>query len=618
MPRRIHLLDELVANQIAAGEVVERPASIAKELAENALDAGARRIVVAVENGGRSLVRVTDDGWGMGRDDALLCLERHATSKVRTPSDLNAIGTMGFRGEAMPSIASVSHMKIRTRERGSLSGTEVKIAGGRIESVSEAGMPEGTEVEVRRLFYNTPARRKFLRTEATETAQIEHLLQVLALGNPSVGWTLLVDGRTAWSVPPVEEPARRIKDLRGAEFFASLLPIEAAREPYCLHGWIGRAGVSRGSRADETWFVNCRPVDSRPLYYGLREGYHNALMKGRHPVAVLSLDLPPEFVDVNVHPAKREVRFRDDMGIRQFIADTVRDCLGQPADTPLRVSFSPHNSPAPQILHSAGDTAGESVVDIAPPQPCSIGQDQSSSDQAPGLEPTPAPVTPDKAGELGLLLPRVSRPQPMDAATWMRRDFGPLRLRVIGVLHKLYILAESDEGLVVIDQHAAHERVMFEKMLKSIAAGQAPSQKLLMPVTLTLSPKDADALRGILPILAEAGLGIHEFGKDAFMVDAVPPFFPQEKTAEMVTRILDDVAGEGGRTRTSRHLSEEKIVRAACRAAIKANDAISPAEVESLLESLLACDLPYTCPHGRPTMFLTSCQDLEKKFGRVV
>src|SRR5271163_1412720 len=324
---RIHLLPEHVANQIAAGEVIERPASVLKELLENSLDAGATQVDVQIGAGGRSLVAVTDNGCGMSKDDALLCLERHATSKLRDSDDLDRIASYGFRGEAIPSIASVSKFRLRSREHDAIAGTEIIIDGGKLRDVHEVGLAPGTQIEVRSLFFNLPARRKFLRTEPTESAHIRHTLLLAGLARPDVGFTLAMDEQPAQRWLPGESLRQRLVSIFGAEWADLTVPIEASTGELRLHGFIGKPGVSRAARNEELFFINQRPVENRTLHFGLLEGYHNSLMKGRYPVAILFLEMDPSGVDVNIHPAKREVRFHDDFTVRHFVVNAVQEAL---------------------------------------------------------------------------------------------------------------------------------------------------------------------------------------------------------------------------------------------------------------------------------------------------
>src|SRR5271170_5233060 len=332
---RIRLLPEQVANQIAAGEVIERPASVLKELLENSLDAGATQVDVQIGAGGRSLVAVTDNGSGMSKDDALLCLERHATSKLRDSDDLDRIASYGFRGEAIPSIASVSRFRLRTREPDAISGTEIVIDGGKLRDVRETGLAPGTQIEVRSLFFNLPARRKFLRTEATESAHLRHVMLLAGLARPDTGFTLAFDEQPPQRWMPGEDLRRRLVSIFGPEWIDLTVPVDASTGGLRLRGFIGKPGVSRAARQEELFFINQRPVENRTLHFGLLEGYHNSLMKGRYPVAILFLEMDPSGVDVNIHPAKREVRFHDDFTIRHFVVKAVqealRDFVGAPA-----------------------------------------------------------------------------------------------------------------------------------------------------------------------------------------------------------------------------------------------------------------------------------------------
>src|ERR1700728_694513 len=387
MPR-IALLSEQVASQVAAGEVVERPASVVKELVENSIDAGARKIEVLIRRGGISSIRVTDDGCGMDRDDALLCLERHATSKIRTGDDLAAIHTLGFRGEALPSIASVSRFRLATREHGALAGTEVLVQGGKIESVKDCGEAPGTQIEVRSLFYNLPARRKFLRTEPPESAHIRHTLLLAGLARPEVGFTLAMDEQPAQRWMPGEDLRQRLISVFGAEWVELIVPIEAASGGLRLRGFIGKPGVSRAARTEELFFINQRPVENRTLHFGLLEGYHNSLMKGRYPVAILFLEMDPSGVDVNIHPAKREVRFHDDFTIRHFVVKSIQEALGKFSGAPAtKFTFDgPPSTPAPATDAPDKSYPSHESYKSHPPQEKPASETEAHT-QSPSLNP---------------------------------------------------------------------------------------------------------------------------------------------------------------------------------------------------------------------------------------
>jgi DNA mismatch repair protein MutL len=569
---RIRLLPEHVANQIAAGEVVERPASVVKELVENALDADAKRITVTIKAGGRSTVIVADDGWGMSRDDALLALERHATSKISKAEDLASLRSLGFRGEAVPSIAAVSRFTLTSRERGTLSGTQIQIAGGKILGVQDTGAAEGTTVEVRNLFFNLPARRKFLRSEPTETSHIEHIVMLCALAHPEVAFKFIVDERERFNLAPARELAGRLRELYGNQLVEQLVPLTGEE----ITGFIGKPGISRADRSQQHVFVNSRPVESKGINYALMEGYHTALMKGRFPVTFLFIEINPELVDVNIHPAKREVRFRDEYGVRQTVIEAVRKSL-----EPTGQTFQPVTGTGWPIK-----LRGESVP---------VTEVQSELlDVAPTHQQGDAPAAP-----------------PAEVHT----EEG--RWRILGVVGQLYVLIESPEGLVLMDQHAAHERVLFEKMLKDFAADSAPAQKLLLPVTIELDARDAVFLQSNLKTLHKLGIGVSEFGERTFLVDALPPYFKLENLPQTFRNIVDELRQTGEQVH-ARRLGEDKIATTVCRHAVKAHDPLRGEELRALLEQLRRCDLPYTCPHGRPTLIQMSYAELEKKFGRKV
>ena len=668
---RIHLLSEQVANQIAAGEVIERPASVVKELVENALDAQAARVTLEIQAGGRSLIRVTDDGTGMSRDDALLCLERHATSKIQKAEDLAAIVTMGFRGEALPSIASVSRFTLTTRERdgGSPEGTQIIVNGGKIVEVKAAGSATGTSVEVRQLFFNLPARRKFLRTEETEAAHIQHYLTLAALAYPEVAFTFQKDGRLVWQLPA--HPAKRdgaaissrldalrerLRSLLGEEkllsvnFTAALddsfqpeetdifetaqtakSEIRNPKSEIHVWGFIGSPGVSRATREGQHLFVNRRPVENRGLNYALLEGYHTALMKGRYPVCCLFLEIDPAAVDVNIHPAKREVKFHREFEIRKFVAQAVQETLlafhgGESAAESKQRNKPPggRSSATPKL--SGPPAASPPQASVAAPALPNFPEK---------LKPSPAIEPPKSPGEQPPLRmgfapskPVASKPQTPSSAVHppSSPETGPpspsatpllnVPLRLVGVIGKLYAVLESDRGLVLLDQHAAHERILFEQMLTRIEqGGTAPSQKLLLPETIELPARDANFLREQLIALTRLGVGLSEFGERTFLLDALPPFVKSADARRFVLDLVDELKAAGREVNLAR-LGEHTIAKTVCRHAVKANDPLTGAELENLVEDLRRCAMPYTCPHGRPTLIEMNYRELEKKFGR--
>ncbi len=621
---RVALLSEIVASQVAAGEVVERPASVVKELVENSLDAGARTIEVVTARGGIALVRVTDDGHGMDRDDALLCLERHATSKIRTGADLAAIATLGFRGEAVPSIASVSRFRLATREPGALAGTEILVNGGKVETVRDCGDAPGTSVEARSLFLNLPARRKFLRSEATESAHVETQLQLLAIAHPAVRFVYVRDGRTVLQLPAAARLLDRIRDLAGTEAADELTPVDAGGRPgpngLKISGFIGKAGISRGNRSSLRMFINGRAVDNGTVNQALREGYHTALMKGRYPVTYLFLEMDPAAVDVNVHPAKREVRFREPGGVREALVAAVRRTL-EAGRAEWSRSF--HQPPLPEQAAPALTPLLALPVAASAPVVAAMPFERANFD---ALELATALVPPPRAVPVvNDLLPYLNTPErfvalppkedvPVAVAPVVKGTTAG-SFKILGVLGKLYVLMENASGLVLVDQHAAHERILFEEMRRRLETQEVNSQKLLMPLTLQMSPKDADWLRQNLEGLQRMGIGLEDFGAGAFKLDALPPFLHVKEPLALVREIIDALQSAGPGASRMR-LGEEMIAKTVCRHAVKANDVLRERELVKLLEDLLACDLPYCCPHGRPTMIQMSYGELERKFGR--
>ncbi|MDP7584910.1 MAG: DNA mismatch repair endonuclease MutL [Verrucomicrobiota bacterium] len=620
----VRLLPEIVANQIAAGEVVERPASVVKELVENALDAGPTRITVDIQAGGRSLIRVADNGSGMDRDDALLCLERHATSKIQVAEDLASIDTMGFRGEAIPSIASVSRMALTTLASGNETGegTRIDIHAGKIRAVESAGHAGGTTIEVRSLFYNLPARRKFLRTPETERSHIQHFLTLAALANPAVGFVFTSDQRKVWELPPCrvdDTPASHITAVRERMAVLhgegiSLLNVDSSGDYRVAKaipddpgvdmqwdgqttvrtwGLIGAPGVSRSTRANQHLFVNRRPIENRSLNRALIEGYHTALMKGQFPLCCLFIEIDPGEVDVNIHPAKREVKFHHERDVRRLLTQAVQETLlafhsqkPKPTLIPVdeAVDVMPISTVAIPVQAELGDQSPTAVLDQAQP-----GPPQNESVRA---TPLPAPA--------GAPVPLLHVP-----------------LRLVGVVGKLYVVLESDKGLVLLDQHAAHERVLYEQMLRRMESeGSAASQKLLLPETVELPPREARFLSGTMGSLNRLGVGLSEFGERTFLLDALPPFVKAADSRKFILELVDKLqaAGEGV---NALRLGEDVIIKTVCRHAVKANDALREEELQNLVDDLRRCEMPYTCPHGRPTIIEMNYLELEKKFGRI-
>ena len=616
---RIRLLSETVASQVAAGEVVERPASVVKELVENSLDAGARNVDIAIRRGGISLVRVIDDGCGMGRDDALLSLERHATSKIRSAADLQAVATLGFRGEALPSIASVSRFRVSTREAGAIAGTEIIVNGGKIDVVRDGGDAPGTQAEVRSLFYNLPARRKFLRSENTETRNIEHQVHLQAIGHPEIGFSLMRDDRIVFQLPGTATLGDRIRDLYGVELLQRLVGVKGAASPKIgISGFIGQAGLSRQIRSQQLVFVNGRAIESNLITGAVREGYHTALMKGQYPVTFLFVELDPAAVDVNVHPAKREVRFRDPNGVREAVVRCIQQTLEharaewqEKFRTPVRQEPATAVSvrATPDLTLRSEVTAPEVTHRELPHLDVVAGVADPGRALGPQIV-RQAPRQPERRFDLAADAPALQPQQPVTKAAQQQFE-------IIGVLRKLYVLMENANGLVLVDQHAAHERVLFEELRRRMEEQGVPTQKLLLPQTFDVPPRDADWIEQNLSVLQRMGIGIESFGPGTFKIDSLPSFLDVSDAAQFMRKVIDDLKSASNNASAMR-LGEEMIAKTVCRHAVKANDPLRYPEMEKLIRDLLDCDLPYCCPHGRPTMIQISLAELEKKFGRKI
>lgn len=640
---KIRILSDALASQVAAGEVVERPAAVVRELVENSLDAGASHVEVHVQRGGTALIRVTDNGHGMDREDALLCLERHATSKIRTKEDLAAIRTFGFRGEAMPSIASVSRFRLASRQPEALSGTEVEIQGGKMMNVKDYGGAPGTVVEARSLFFNIPARRKFLRSEQTEFSHVEQQFRLHAIANAHVAFTLVRDGEVLFHLPATQDLRHRIEGLSGKETARRLIEVQSfTLNGVTVSGFVSGPGVSRPNRQMQLTFLNGRPVDSATVNFGLREGYHTSLMKGQHPITFLFLTMAPEAFDINVHPAKKEVRFHDGHGVREAVVQAVSRALAgsseistghmpisaQRAAQPTRQQVL--EQMAPLIPESEQRSLRRDWAEFPTRTPSPLPQGPAPAPRAQDFGPRPQPATAtdqepitapshpieSEAAENRLPVASPSHtPSPASPPPGAPSEVSADSFRILGVLHKLYVLMESSEGLVLMDQHAAHERVLFEQMRNAMEQQGVPSQRLLLPLTLEVSPRDFDMMSRSLPTLQKLGVEAEPFGANAFKVDAMPAFIRTDDPLALLRDIMEELASASSRT-SSLRLGEDMIATTVCRHAVKANDDLREPELRKLLQDLFTCEMPYCCPHGRPTLIQISFAELERKFGR--
>jgi len=603
MPK-IRILTDRVANQIAAGEVIERPAAVVKELVENALDAGATRIEVEFQHGGRALMRVEDNGAGMGRDDALLSLERHATSKIATADDLDRLASFGFRGEALPSIASVSRFTLQTRAAGDEAGTEVLVNGGKFVHVRDSGRPPGTRIEVAQLFNSVPARRKFLKTDATESAHIVACVRLYALAFPRVAFTLIEDGRTVLRSPECADLAGRVTEIFGRQLAAELVPIEAAEPGLRLHGLIGRPGLGRATRHELITFVNTRPVDSRTLTYALIESYHESIPKGRYPPAFVFLEVDPAAVDVNVHPAKREVRFRSEPAVRGFVVRAVLDRLRElgagvlGAAAPAPGGFTPAKLPAGSL-----QTVGWTPPSAFPP----VGQAgglAASSTSWPTVQAAASHATP----------PAPAAPSAPAVGQASRAAGPPPGWRYLGVAHGDYALFETPAGLLLLDRRAAHERVWYERLQAQFRGGPVTGQRLLLPVPLELDPIATALLLDRREFLRAHGFEVAEFGRNFFRIEAVPDWL-EPADAEPFARDLLGALRDGRLAGADAAAAGEQLARLAAARAIRL-PAAGEAEMRALVAQLFACRAPFTSPAGRPTCIELSHSELSRRFSK--
>ncbi len=595
---KIRILPEIVSNKIAAGEVVERPAAVVKELLENAIDAGSTKIIVEVEQGGRSLIRVSDNGAGMNPDDALLSVERYATSKIFNDSDLFAVKTLGFRGEALPSIASVSKFQLVTRDQNSEAATSIFIDGGKIKKVTETGAPAGTMVTVRHLFYNTPARRKFLKTVNTEMSHVADTVARIAMSRSEIAFRLLHNNKQVKNWPAVQNPIDRAAETLGRDIKNDLYEIADQIPGLLLTGWISAPSVARSTARGIYLFVNGRFVRDRMVQHALFQGYAGRLMKGCFPVAVLFLKIPFDQVDINVHPSKAEVKFAEQKKIHAAIIESVSRTL----KLAERSGWTEAKSCPSENLHVAG---------IAPEygsgrQNKAGFQNNFSAEDFFSADSSKAETLPGTLSE-----PRKAEQSPL----WAKSSFRDLR--VIGQLHNTFILCESKEGLILLDQHAAHERIVFEK-LKAGARGRTPtSQKLLVPETIDLAYREAAILAKILPELQAFGLEIEPFGGNTFVIKAIPSLLSNRDVRPLIMEIVEKLAETGFSVGISGALDECLMIMA-CHGSIRAGQSLSDKQIQALLDQLDECGNSSCCPHGRPLCLSWPVKILEKSFRRVL
>ena len=652
---KIKILPDNLANQIAAGEVVERPASVIKELVENAIDAGGMRIRIDIELGGRRLMRVSDDGEGMVRDDAILAFERHATSKIRTLEDLAMIGTLGFRGEALASLASVAKVELITKTDAEDTATRVVVEGGKLIDVKDAARDRGTTITVRDLFFNTPARRKFMRSEATENYHLTSIVTHYALAHPEIAFTMTNNGREVLRCSPAKDLRERAFQIFGAGLLESLVPVEGGREFVArITGYVSAPRERRTTRDAQYFFVNKRFVRDKTISAGLSEGFRSILPHGVYPVAFLFLDIPLEEIDVNVHPAKTEVRFRRGEAVKDVIAEAIRNSLAKsgivaeqqfteekqnsvdrlPENAELveteqtAIQFDIQHS-EDRILHQVSETvlplsneidAGITVAsEIVAPHALAETEESVAVSSADFEQLARARAV----GETQTTVPLVSgyaELPPVNSAARLTRtveveQISSSKIQPLGQLHESFIIAVDDEGLLLIDQHVAHERILFDKFRKSETDRTIESQNLLLPETIDLSPAQSEAFQLIEGDLESLGFGLMRLSGRTVAIKSIPTDLPASEARNLFAEILDTVEAEkrGGAKTT---LRDDIAASLACKAAIKINMKLTPDKMRWLIDRLLITTSPTTCPHGRPVILRLSMKDIERGFHR--
>jgi DNA mismatch repair protein MutL len=631
---KIRVLADHVANQIAAGEVVECPASVAKELVENSIDAGATRITVEIEAGGRRLLKVSDDGEGMVRDDAILAFERHATSKIRVTDDLAAIGTLGFRGEALASIASVAKVELTTFAEGANAATRVTMDGGRMRNVKEAAHPQGTTIVVRDLFFNIPARRKFLRSEATETFHLTNLITHYALAHPEIAFTFVNNGRETVRAAVAKDLRERAYQIFGEEFLENLLEVNGGdRSMARVSGYVSAPRDRRTSRDSQYLFVNRRFVRDRMIGRALSEGYRSILPHGVYPAALLFIETPLEEVDVNVHPAKTEVRFRRQAAVADAVREAVRNALASAGyarpDEP--------EQPRPPVV----ETYERIVTASASASAADFNRSAAPANPQPRIESVPPPVVEENplvadrgievsgdelARDIDEMIQTFVQPAqpaalpPLNSAEKFARPVTPESLssniRPLGQLEESFIIATDDEGLLLIDQHVAHERVLFDKYRALEAERLCESQQLLVPETFDLTPAQAAVFDELAPELEKYGFELMRLSGRTVAIKATPADLPAGEARNMLAELLDTVDSEK-KSSARETLRDEIAASLACHAAIKVNMPLAPEKMRWLIDRLLQTSSPTTCPHGRPVILRLKTRDILKGFHRI-
>jgi DNA mismatch repair protein MutL len=613
---KIKVLPEILANKIAAGEIVERPASVVKELLENALDAGARALFVAVESGGKKCMVVRDDGEGMTQDDAILAFEHHATSKLRSAEDLASITTLGFRGEALPSIASICRLTLKTRAQGepdSSPGTEIEVQGGTMRSVKAIPWDKGTEVTVRDLFFNMPARRKFLRAHDTELGHITRLVSHYSLAHPEMRFTLESEGKTLIDVVAVSTLRERIYQLFGDEFLSHLVAISGLAGDARVHGFVSLPHEQRANALAQFLYVNRRMVREKTMTSAVRQAYLNTMPASAYPIIFLFVDLPHDQVDVNVHPAKTEVRFREPSLVHNLIRETIQGALAGGRTIPAYAHHAETFPPASPLVSSAPGAAPE----VPASEPLGWIPSTGAHDpfqrafNYPLRETAPPPLAPADHHAMRMR-PGMLLGAPTEEAL---PTFRPAELRILGQIQESYIIACDRDGLLIIDQHVAHERVLYEKLALGASRDAVESQGLLVPVTMELAPHQIPLLQQAEAEMQRNGFQVEHFGGTAILVRSVPRIAGELDCHKLILEILEGLEVEE-RTLDVEKIRDRIAVSTACRAAIKVHTPLTPEKMRWLLDELGKTKIPTNCPHGRPIMLRFSLYEIERNFGR--
>jgi DNA mismatch repair protein MutL len=599
--KTIKRLPEIIANKIAAGEVVERPVSVVKELLENAIDANSSRIRIDIEKGGAQLIRISDNGIGMHRDNALLSLERHATSKIATDSDLFSIKTLGFRGEALPSIAAISKMVMVTRPHDCELGTEIQVEGGKVKQVSDAGAPSGTFISVKDLFFNTPARKKYMKSNRTETAHIIDYLSNVAVGFPSIHFKLFHNAKSVKNWPQTKNIPDRIANVMGDDLYKKLYPIEYKNDHVSIEGYVASPETSRKT-SSHVIFVNGRVVTDRFIHHAIMEGYRGKLLKGHYPVVVLFLSVPFEDVDVNVHPAKQTVRFVHQGSIYQAIVQAIQNEL-------VKTNRGPWQSqPETQSLPESPNNIEKENKKTLPPNRLYEMPDQTQSIQ-------------NKASEEFFPIAYTSQttliPEPKERQFYPDNRIEYDSLQIIGQLQKTYVICEKGPSMFLIDQHAAHERVVYERLKNALSSQKLPVQRLLIPETIELTYQQSLIFEKLIPNMQKIGFDIEHFGQNTFVIKSVPDILTGKDINALIHEIAESLP-DIKNTAPVEQAIDECLMMMACHSAIRAGQTLKTIEISNLLKSLDKCEHPSQCPHGRPTCIQWDRTEIEKKFKRIV